>query len=88
MKTSIVCIPAVGSNRLEAFDGNECSMMSRASSSDDTALVATICMAMLPSALASTGPATCAAGRVGGELIEQPVSRAAADDANLGDGLP
>ena len=39
-------------------------------------------MAMLPSAVASTGPATHRApGRVGGELVQQPVARSAADDA-------
>ena len=61
-------------------------MMPRASASELTAPVASICTAMLPSAVASTGPAsTVTPGRVGGELVQQPIARSAADDLHLGD---
>ena len=56
-------------------------MMFRASASELTVPVASICIAMLPSAVASTGPASDGPpGRVRRELIQQPVARSAADD--------
>ena len=59
-------------------------MTARASASDATAPVAIICSAMLPSAVASTGPGDHgAAGGVGGELVQQAVARSAADDPDL-----
>ena len=61
-------------------------MMRRASARLPTAPVATICIAMLPSAVASTGPAMHRPpGRVGGELVQQPIARSAADDLHFGD---
>ena len=59
-------------------------MIRRASASVPTAPVPTICIAMLPSAVASTGPADDgAAGGVGRELVQQPVARPAATICDL-----
>ena len=68
--------------------GNDRSITIRASAMDPTAPVATICIAMLPSAVASTGPAiTVRPVASARKLIQQPVSRPAADDQELGDRL-